>query len=628
MKSALKTILILAATTGLAAMLLVAGCSDDDDSGTNSNDNRDEWTVMVYGAGNYTGDTTGGQSTVINSIQEMEKVDTSSAVNIVAMVASGATGGVGRYYEIDLNPTDSGDQISSTMKQDLGARDMSSHQTLSNFLNWAMTNYPAKHYAVVIDGPGSGWRGCCRDDVNGAGSDMSLVNLRTGLTQAMAQRGGGEYDILAFTGGSMGMVEVAYEVRNAADFMVGTEFDTTHSPVFGWQIWLDGLVDDPSRSGSVVAQSIANACYTTANATSPQTPMHLSVIALDSIANLATKLDILGDTLIANGSNYWSGIQQIRTVAQDSRFDTLNVDLQFFAELLQAQTGLRDIPSVVAAADSVERAADAAVVLPKSNMSGSRARSLAVYFPDTTATYDSTQYAGIDFQATGWTGFLSSYVDKFESENQITLTINIEPTGSGTVTTSPDQDTYSPGQSVELIAVAGSGYAWDRWTYGGDSFGFNPITLDFEAGVTEETITANFVDSSQVRVVTLSGTVTWTGQTLTNPVIVLLDSALTTIQAAWSIAGGSTSADFEVQFLTGDVPRSYIHATDDLNGNLIVFEEGEPYGCYNGDGDQTCDFAEYSDGMVISDMEMLIGVPAAPQGPSPVRVGRTPSFDR
>ncbi len=626
MKSALRAILILAATAGLAAILLVAGCSDDDDSGTNSNDNRDDWTVMVYGAGNYSADTVGGQSMVISSIQEMEKVDTSSTVHIIAMVASGATGGAGRYYEIDLNPTDSGNQISSTMKEDLGAMDMSSHQTLSNFLDWAMTNYPAKQYAVVIDGPGSGWRGCCRDDINGAGTNMSLVDLRTALDQAMAQRGGGKYDVVAFTGGSMGMVEVAYELRSVADYMVGTEFDTSLTGVFGWQTWLDDLVGNPTRDGKAVAQSIVNAAYAAANATSPLTPMHLSAIELDSVANLATRLAVFGDTLAANGGNFWSSIQIVRNASRDARFGSLNVDIKLLAQLTQAHSNLNSITSIVAAADSVERAADAAVILPKSNVSN-RATSLAIHFPDTSATYDSTQYAAIDFQATGWTGFLSGYVSKFESQNQITLTINIEPAGAGTVTKVPDQDTYSPGQSVELIAVAGSGYAWDQWTYESDNFGFNPVTLGFESGVTQETITANFVDSAQARVVTLSGTITWTGHTLTNPVLVLLDSTLGTIQGAWALSGGA-STDFHVQFLTSEVPSSYIHATDDLDGDLTVFEAGEPYGCYNGDGDQMCDFVQYSNGMSISDIDLQIGVPAAPEGPSPLRLDRSLSLRR
>jgi hypothetical protein len=627
MKSILKTLLILAAAGGLVALLLAAGCSDDDDGGTNSTDNRDEWTVIVYGAGNNSDDTLGGESMVINSVQALEKADTTATVNVVAMVASGATGGVGRYYEVAYHPNDTGDQISSTMKQDLGATDVSSAQALRDFLNWAMTNYAAKRYLLVIDGPGSGWRGCCSDYINGSGTSMSLSTLQSTLSQALSQHGGGKFEIVAFTGHSMGTIEVAYELRDVANYMVGSEFDSSHSAVFGWQTWLDALVDNPTNDGNTVSQSIVNASYAAANATNPQTSMHLSAIAVSGIGNLATKLDMLGDTLVANGSNYWSTIEQLRAASQDLNFDSVYVDIKMLAQLIQSQSGLNSVASIVAAAESVEQAADSTVILPKSNVSNTRARSLAVYYPDTTANYDSTEYAAIDFQQTGWTEYLSSYVNGFQSQGQISLTVTIEPAGSGTVTKDPAQDTYSPGQSVGLTATPDSGFAWDHWLYQGDTFGFNPISFNFQEDDSNEVITANFVDSTELRVVTLRGTISWSGNTLTNPVLLLLDSALNVIQAAWSLDGGSTT-DFEVQFLTSEVPSSYIHATDDLDGDLTVFEEGEPFGCYNADGDNLCDFVGYSSGQVIPDINLAIGVPAAPQGPPVLQIERSLSLAR
>lgn len=613
MKPAFKPLLTLATALTLAAMAFIIGCSDDDDGGTNSTDNRDDWTVIIYAAGNYSGDTLSGQSMVIDNIQAMEEVDSSSTVNIIAMVASGAIGGVGRYYEIERNPGDTGNQISSTMIQDLGTTDMSSGQTMTAFLNWAMSNYAAKRYAVVVDAPGSGWRGCCRDDINGSGTPMSLTDLSTALSQAISQHGGGEYDVIAFTGGSMGMIEAAYQLRSVADYVVGTEFDTTMSAVFGWQSWMDDLVDNPSRDGNALAQSIVNQSYADANDTNPQTPMHLSVIAADSIANLATRLDMLGDTLAANGSNYWSSLQQIRSASRDSRFDSLSIDIQLFAELIQAQSGLNSVASIVAAADSVEQAANAAVILPKSNVQGTRARSLSIYFPDTTIAYDSTDYALISFQETGWTGFLSGYVNALEE--RITISPEVDPTSSGQVLLSPDKSWYSPDDEILLSARPLAGYAFDRWSDAAGTYDFNPAYLELAEDDSVVSITAHFVPEAEDRYASISGTFTWPGNTMTQPVLFLgmpeggSDNIVVQLPLVFY---DPDTVDFYISIDPATYDSAYyIFVTDNLDSDGTVLEANEPRDLYDADDDGLGDLVRFSAGQRISGIELQMFIPSS-----------------
>ena len=51
------------------------------------------------------------------------------------------------------------------------------------------------------------------------------------------------------------------------------------------------------------------------------------------------------------------------------------------------------------------------------------------------------------------------------TQNQYTLTVNIAPSGSGSVTKSPDKASYIYGEQVTLTATANSGYTFDNWSW-------------------------------------------------------------------------------------------------------------------------------------------------------------------
>jgi uncharacterized protein (TIGR02145 family)/uncharacterized repeat protein (TIGR02543 family) len=69
-----------------------------------------------------------------------------------------------------------------------------------------------------------------------------------------------------------------------------------------------------------------------------------------------------------------------------------------------------------------------------------------------------------------------------------TLSINVSPTGGGTVFRNPDKSTYAAGERVAVIAQPDSGYTFTEWS--GDSTSSNPsITITMNGN---KTLTANF----------------------------------------------------------------------------------------------------------------------------------------
>ena len=73
-------------------------------------------------------------------------------------------------------------------------------------------------------------------------------------------------------------------------------------------------------------------------------------------------------------------------------------------------------------------------------------------------------------------------------QNQYTLTVNIAPQGTGSVTKNPDKASYGHGETVQLKATTTPGFTFNNWS--GDASGStNPITLTMDGN---KTVTANF----------------------------------------------------------------------------------------------------------------------------------------
>ena len=123
--------------------------------------------------------------------------------------------------------------LSSTMLQDMGTVDMGDWRQLAEFGKWAKKNYPAKKYMLVGWNHGSGWekgldlfpsvKGISYDDESG--NHISTPQL----AQAIREMGG--VDIYASDACLMQMAEVAYEIKDAAKVVVGSE---ENEPGDGW----------------------------------------------------------------------------------------------------------------------------------------------------------------------------------------------------------------------------------------------------------------------------------------------------------------------------------------------------------------------------------------------------------
>jgi len=170
-----------------------------------------KWTFLHYGAAD-----NNLSSFIREDVCEMEQVGSDANTHIVSQLDQ-RTGNCKRYY-INKEPAAG---LQSPVVEDMGPKvDMSNPKTLTDFLVWGQKNYPGEHVALVIGSHGGGTMGAAADDRDGH------IMSPGGLKQAFADAEkitGKKVDILAFDCCLMANTEVAYELRDAAKYIVASE---------------------------------------------------------------------------------------------------------------------------------------------------------------------------------------------------------------------------------------------------------------------------------------------------------------------------------------------------------------------------------------------------------------------
>ena len=546
-----------------------------------------DWTILAYSDGNNDLDISqGNTSYVIEDVQEMENIGSTEDVNIIAMVSSIRTGGQAKYYRIEHYPDDLGDNISSTVLDDLGSKDMSNYQTLKDFLVYGVTHYPARNYMVIVDDHGAGWPGLCVDEQNGSGNLMTMVDMKNALNGAINSTGIGKFDIVTFHCCLMSMVEVAYQLRNCADYMVASEFVMPMESVFGCDEWLGNLVNNPGTNPRDLAKAIVTAVDNSGRA--KQKYVHMAATDLSLMSHMASMVDNLGIQLRTTATEYWWEVYQAWFDCWNTEYDgPAYIDIRDFANHLLQQPNLQEINVVRNAVDSVIAVINSAVIMTKTNAPVVTRGGLTIHMPYLMEMYDSSHYAKIDFQDVGWTNFLSIYIHGLEPFLGSSLNVTINPTNGGTVNVSPNQQSYAQGDTVTLQAVPANGYVFNYWSLGGNNYDSNPISIIF--GQNDVDITANFVeDGGGGGTVTVSGIISYPGHTLSHPYAFLDTSHTEYIYGVLFTAANPGNGVYSIQFDLGGNLEAYIEAWDDLNNNGVM-EQGEPIGYFDANGNNSWD---------------------------------------
>lgn len=410
-----------------------------------------EWTIMLY----QDADDEILERDIMIDFNEAERIGSTAEVNIVAQVDrfAGAFDGMGdwtstkRFY---LTQDDNLDEIGSEELADLGEVNMADGPTLVDFITWAVTNFPARKYALIMSDHGSGWPGGFgdpdpgefgADDIylaQGFGDQLYLMEIDRSLEAARAQAGIDQFEFVGFDACLMAQLEVFNALVPHARYSVASQ---ETEPALGWAYtsFLGQLVNNPAMDGAELGQHIVDSyidqdqrivddtarqafvaeAYGYEGQTTPQEvaeasgqDITLTAVNLAAVPAVNAALDKLAASLVnidpAITAEARAYAQAFTTIFNDE-LPSPYIDLAHFAQLAVELSG---DPQVSAAADELNAALGQAIVAEKNGPERPGASGIAIHFPTSEIfsegdNFGYTQVASRFAEQTKWDEFLN-----------------------------------------------------------------------------------------------------------------------------------------------------------------------------------------------------------------------------
>ncbi len=288
-------------------------------------------------------------------------------------------------------------RISSEVLEQNNTVDMGKADALRKFIDWGVAAFPAERYALVIWNHGAGWRsvkgrGVSYDDLTG--SHIDTIQLPDAV-----RLNGRKWDLLAFDASLMQMAEVAYEIRNEARYIAGSE-ESPPGEGYPYDRFLAKLVQNPNMDGREFGAHIVRDTIASYGESSSITHSLLDAAKLEGVA---ASVNRLGDALRSATAQHGSAIAAARSDAEEYQYPE-NHDLLHFTELL---IGRVNDGGVQAAARDVQSAVGASLVVNVNGSGHPNSRGLAIFLPSP------ARYRSIDLDQADGVGplFGNRYID-------------------------------------------------------------------------------------------------------------------------------------------------------------------------------------------------------------------------
>lgn len=367
------------------------------------------WTVMVY----LDGDNNVEQD-AINDFAEMAAVNNPNVNILVEMDrAPGGSTDYGDWTDTKrFKVTQGMTPTAANQLSDLGEQNMGDPNTLSSFINWGRSAYPADHYAVMLWDHGGGWRaGVCEDDTSN--DILDTVEVHSALDSATSS-GANKIDVVAMDACEMGQLEVAYTLKDYANYYVAS---ADNMPVWGWEY--DSILNTSALSTATTPNAWAQTLVNSYAAEYEPYNAYPTIMAINNsyISTVAGDLSSFSSTLINNMSTERANIKAAWDASR--RYGDYYLDLYDFAMGVSSRSSN---VSVKNAASTLTSDIDSHLLVGNwqdADYSGTtpNQRSLSVYFP-TSATDQAFPYysgtylyflADIPGYTQHWDEFLQAY---------------------------------------------------------------------------------------------------------------------------------------------------------------------------------------------------------------------------
>lgn len=363
-----------------------------------------KWTVLVYMNAN-----NDLESYALLNMNQLETAANNDKVTTVVQMArspgystaDGDWSGARRYVvQQDALPN----AITSPVLQDMGGVDMGQPATLRAFIAWGQQAFPAEHYLVVVWDHGSGVLPFSYDSSLARGvsfdstynSYIKTVDLDDALTATPP------VDAIAFDTCEMQMAEIAYQIRNACSYVIGSEGDTPATG-YPYHLWLGKLTSNPDMSPRDLALAIQQSMKTYYASSSG---IEQAVIDTSQLAGLTTAIDGFARALIATAGTAPAALATARDGAEHYAYTDYK-DLRSFATRVQTAVPTGAMKTAV---NAVTTALAKAVIAEYHSADHPGASGLSIYLPyQPVFLRNQTAYRALAFpQQTQWPDWLNA----------------------------------------------------------------------------------------------------------------------------------------------------------------------------------------------------------------------------
>ncbi len=350
------------------------------------------WTVMVYISGD-----NNLEDYVVKDIETELGVGSNADVQIVALAdrGPGYDTSYGDWQTTKLYHVTPGMKAdSASAVADWGERNLGDKQTLTDFVSWSKTNYPADHYALYFWGHGWSWHPgwVMADDTNN--DTLDYDETKAAIPSL------GFIDVVGYDGCNMASLEILDLWHGHATAVTGSQ------EYVGW----DGLEYDVFLNQLKVNPAMSADALAIASSQSTVTDKTWSAMAVDArLDTLVTAVDqwsiALKNGMTVNRKAYTSAIGLTKT------FNQAPMDKDLYDLATKINTKVTD--STIRSKGQAVINAFSTVVLHErhvANYAGSHG--ITIYLPSTkTQKIDRAYYDTLDLSLqTNWNEFLTAYL--------------------------------------------------------------------------------------------------------------------------------------------------------------------------------------------------------------------------
>ena len=328
----------------------------------------DSVTIMVYMCGT---DLESNYGMATSDLQEMASANIADNVNILV-----ETGGCRMWKnKIVSNSTNQIYKVETggvrALETKLGKKAMVESSTLTEFINYCKTNYPADRNILIFwDHGGGSISGYGYDELYKSAGSMDLAEISAALKAADCT-----FDWIGFDACLMATLETALVCNDYADYLIASE---ESEPGTGWYYtnWLNMLSKDTAVDTVTLGKKVIDDFVSTSLQSSARSQVSLSIIDLAEMQGTvppALNSFATSTTALIKGNQYKtvsSARAGARQFASSSRIN--QIDLVHFAQRLGTAEG-----------NALANALLGCVKYNKTNISN--ANGVSIYFP-----YEST----------------------------------------------------------------------------------------------------------------------------------------------------------------------------------------------------------------------------------------------